>query len=101
MQITVRTLLASVTVTAVLGGAIGALATATTTSQASPEAIAAAVQKVSDQKAQTWLHILDIDLEGVKRNQEQLQATTESIENNAYASCYYTTKGIAAYGCKP
>jgi hypothetical protein len=95
MQITVRTLLAPVAATAVLAGAVGALATAAATSQASPQAIAAAVQRVSDQKAETelhrialWANLAHLALESVEANQKQLQATTDSIEKNASGTCW-------------
>jgi hypothetical protein len=55
MEITVRTLFASVAATAVLAGAVGAIATAATTSQASPQAIATAVPKVTDTQAERSL----------------------------------------------
>jgi hypothetical protein len=75
MTIAPRTLLASVVASAVLGGAVGALATAATTSQASPTAIAAAVQKVRDVQAesrlatmQTTLEAINVDLGGTGTN---------------------------------
>jgi hypothetical protein len=90
MEITVRTLLASVSATAVLGGAIGALATAATTSQANATAVAAAVQRVSDQKAEqllkaanTGLDILHIDQELLKNDESGVKSTLESIEKSA------------------
>jgi hypothetical protein len=116
MQITVRTLLASVAATAVLAGAVGALATAATTSQASPQAIAAAVQRVSDQKAETelrhievWVHLAHLDLEGVLHNQEQLQratdsiqTATDSIQKNAYGTCWAVSSAAQrATDCGP
>jgi hypothetical protein len=95
MEITIRTLLASVSATAVLGGAIGALATAATTSQASPSAIAAAVQRVTDQKAEQQLHavnlgldILNIDSELMRTDNKALQALAERIEKNVYGTCW-------------
>jgi len=95
MEITARTLLASISATAVLGGAVGALATAATTSQASPQAIAAAVQRVSDPKAEAqlrtidaWVSLAHLDLEAVQLNQKELQTTTASIEKNAYGTCW-------------
>jgi hypothetical protein len=109
MQITVRTLLASVAATGVLAGAVGALATAATTSQASPQAIAAAVQRVSDQKAETelrhievWVHLAHLDLEGVLHNQEQLQTATDSIQKNAYGTCWGVSSAAQrATDCAP
>jgi hypothetical protein len=95
MEITARTLLASVSATAVLGGAVGALATAATTSQASPQAIAAAVQRVSDQRAETelhrinlWVDLAHLDLEAVQLNQKELQTTADRIAKNAYGTCW-------------
>jgi hypothetical protein len=95
MEITARTLLASISATAVLGGAVGALATAATTSQANPQAIAAAVQRVSDQKAEAelhrinlWVDLAHLDLEAVQLNQKELQTTASSIEKNAYGTCW-------------
>jgi hypothetical protein len=108
MQITVRTLIASVAATAVLAGAVGALAAAATTSQASPQAIAAAVQHVSDQKAESelrhievWVNLAHLDLEIVQNNQKQLQATTESIEKNGYATCWDTASLAQRVSCTP
>jgi hypothetical protein len=95
MEITARTLLASVSATAVLGGAVGALATAAATSQATPSAIAAAVQRVSDQKAEQQLHavnaglaILNMDSELILMDTKALQETAAHIDKNAYGTCW-------------
>jgi hypothetical protein len=95
MEITIRTLLASVSATAVLGGATGALATAATTSQATPSAIAAAVLRVSDQKAEQQLHavnaglaILNIDSELILSDTKALQETAAHIVKNTYGTCW-------------
>ena len=72
MQITIRTLLASIAASAVFGGAVGALSTAASTSQANPQSIAAAILKVQDQTAARYLL---------------------SINKNTYATCYATIVG--------
>jgi uncharacterized phage infection (PIP) family protein YhgE len=55
-------LIALALASATFGGAIGALATAAVQSQASPEAIAAAVQRVSDSNAEQSLRSIDAKL---------------------------------------
>jgi hypothetical protein len=106
MQITIRTLLASVAASAVFGGAIGALATAATSSQASPQAIAAAVQKVSDQTAQRELRVVDLDLKAIndgtdviQSNQKALQAAAESIEKSSAETCWNTGSSAQRASC--
>jgi len=79
MKITAGTLFASVTTTAVLAGAAGALATAATTSQASPQAIAAAVQQVQDRKAEKYLRTVGLEL-------LNLDPHTESVTNAIQAA---------------
>jgi hypothetical protein len=63
--------------------------------QASPQAIAAAVQHVSDQKAEAelrridlWANLAHLDLEAVQSNQKELQTTADKIEKNAYGTCW-------------
>ena len=98
MQITVRTLLASVTATAVLGGAVGALATAaTTTSQASPQAIAAAVQKVQDQAAERYLRTIVVQLLPLN----SLEGTLNNIRKNTYNVCWDTASSLQRPSCEP
>lgn len=71
------------------GGAIGALATAATSSQASPQAVAATVQRVQDQAAER-------DLNNIKE-------ALVSINTNTYATCYATIVGArqALPSCSP
>ena len=71
MTITPRMLLASITASAALGGGVGALATAATTSQASPTAIAAAVQKVKDSAAESSLTAIQRELGVLTRISKQ------------------------------
>jgi hypothetical protein len=106
MQITVRTLLASIIATAVLAGAVGALATAATTSQADPQAIAAAVQKVQDRTAESYLRgintrtsILNIDSELLQSSAKEtastvkeLQATAVEIRKKAFDTCWVSAR---------
>jgi hypothetical protein len=107
MQITVRTLFASVVATAVLAGAVGTLATAATSSQASPQAVAAAVQKVSDQTAQRELRIMDLDLKAVNAgvnvitdNQKELETTANEIRREAHNTCVVSARtNVEASGC--
>jgi|HubBroStandDraft_2_1064218.scaffolds.fasta_scaffold86868_2 hypothetical protein len=98
MNVTPRLLVAAVLSSSVVSGTIGALAAAATTSQANPQAIAAAVQHVSDQTAERELRVLDLDLKALGNGQEaeaiaqkQLQTTTEAIEKNAYTTCFALT----------
>jgi hypothetical protein len=97
MTVTPRLLVASVLASATLGGAVGALATAATTSQASPQAIAAAVQKVSDQTAEHYLRFAGVELQAINAgtevievNQKALQASTEKIQKYTFDTCFYT-----------
>lgn len=57
-----RRLIVIVVASSTFGGAVGALATAATQSQASPAAIAAAVQRVQDQKAERTLSQIKTEL---------------------------------------
>jgi hypothetical protein len=57
-----RTILAVALAAGTFGGTVGALATAAAQSQASPEAIAAAVQRVSDLKAENTLRTISSSL---------------------------------------
>jgi hypothetical protein len=108
MQTTPKMLVASVAASAVLGGTVGALGTAATTSQASPQAIAAAVQRVSDQKAESelrhielWVNLAHLDLEGIQANQKQLQTATDNIEKNSYTTCWDAAAPVQRPGCTP
>jgi hypothetical protein len=98
MQITARTLLASVAASAALGGGIGALATAATSSQASPQSIAAAVQRVRDQRAENVLVLMNLhlsnlesDLQATNTHLESLEGHVQVIEKNGYLTCFGTT----------
>lgn len=99
MTVTPRILLTSICASAVFGGGIGALATAATSSQASPQAIAAAVLKVADQRAETelrhialWTSLAHLDLEELSQHQREYQATEsallERIAKNASGTCW-------------
>jgi hypothetical protein len=68
MTITPRTLLASIAASSIFGGGVGALATAATTSQASPAAIAAAVTRVKDSAAEERLTAITRTLESINEN---------------------------------
>ena len=61
-----RKLIAVALASSVFGGTIGALATAAVQSQASPQAIAAAVQKIQDQAAERSLKSISSKLGGMK-----------------------------------
>lgn len=68
------------------GGIIGSLATAATQSTASSSAIAAAVQKVSDQRAEKLLVLVNSRLATVQSGLSTLEGTTDeglSRINNA------------------
>ncbi len=108
MQINSRTLIASVAASAVFGGGVGALAVSAASSQASPQAIASAVQKVSDQTAERELRVVVLDLEAIddgtntiEDSQKALQTATESIENNAYNTCWDAASAAQRPDCKP
>jgi len=101
MQITARTLLASNAASAALGGGVGALATAATSSQASPQSIAAAVQKVSDARAEKTLALMNLhlsNLEGTigvlneaKTLLEGIDGHLGAIRKDSFLTCYGTT----------
>jgi len=107
MQISLRTLLISIAATAVLGGAVGALATAATTSQASPQAIAAAVQKVQDRAAERDLQAIGVEL--LRLNEEdqgklngdlsQLNEAVENLRKNTFLVCFDTGSLEQRAGC--
>jgi hypothetical protein len=78
MRITARTLFASVLAASVLGGAVGALATAATSSQASPQAIAAQIEQVQDQKSEKYLRTIGVELLGVAQ-ESQLARVEETL----------------------
>jgi hypothetical protein len=59
-----RRLIIVILASSTFGGVIGALATAATQSQASPSAVASAVLKVQDTKAEQDLSLLDRSLNG-------------------------------------
>ncbi len=63
---TTRALVAGMLAAATFGGTVGALATAAVQSQASPEAVAAAVQKVQDQTADRTLSTISSKLGAMK-----------------------------------
>jgi hypothetical protein len=108
MQITPRTFLVSVAATTVLSASIGALAAAATSSQANPQAVAAAVQKVSDSTVQRELRLVDLDLKAiddgvgiVQANQASLQTTTSTIEKNSYSICWDAASLAQRPSCTP
>jgi hypothetical protein len=68
MKITGQTLALAVVASGVFGGAIGSLATAVTSSSASPSAIASAVQRVQVKDSAA-----DSDLAAIKKDLEAIQ----------------------------
>jgi hypothetical protein len=64
------------------GGVIGALATAATQSQASPQAIVAAAQRVSDSSADRSLTAISSQLRSLTAIDSQLQTITASLTGN-------------------
>lgn len=67
------------------GGVIGALATAATQSQASPAAIASAVQHVQDQKAEGTLRSINGQLGAIKSNLGMLSTALHSPTGGSLA----------------
>jgi hypothetical protein len=97
MDVTARTLITAVAASATLGGAVGALATAATTSQASPQAIATAVQRVQDQPAERYLRTVGIELLPLEHDLNELVSGVNSIDgamvsirSNTYHVCWDT-----------
>jgi hypothetical protein len=93
MNVTPRLLACAVLGSSVLGGAVGALATAATSSQANPAAIAAAVQQVSDRQTQKELRGVIVGLLNVQGELEPMRAkldeTAEAltrIRENSYGT---------------
>lgn len=74
-----RTLLIAIAASATLGGGIGALATVATQSQASPAAIAAAVQRVRDTDAELTLKSILRDLDAIKRIDDAICHSGERV----------------------
>ena len=90
MTIKPHLLVVAVISSSVMGAAIGALAASATSTQASPAAIASAVQHVTDTKAERLLRLIAIESEEltpIKRDIEQLVASTEAIKSLAHANC--------------
>ena len=75
-------LLAALVAASTLGGTIGSLATAATQSEASPQAIAAAVQKVRDSGAEQTLRSIDNKLGAVQQGVAQFHtdSATAAVE---------------------
>jgi len=69
-----RNVILAVVASGVLGGSIGALATAATNSSASPAAIAAAVQQVKDGVADNKLTDIEHTLEGISEKLDEATA---------------------------
>lgn len=96
-----------VAATAVFGGTLGALATVATTSQASPQAIAAAVQKVQDRAAERNLQTIGVEL--LRLNEEdqsklngdlsQLNEAVENLRKNTFLVCFDTGSLEQRAGC--
>jgi len=104
MTVTPRLFIAAVLGSSVVGGTVGALATAATTSQASPQAIAAAVQKVQDQTAEKYLRTIGIELLGViplEGDLKQLKEDSESIRKNTDNICWDTASSLQRPSCVP
>lgn len=76
------------------GGAVGALATAATESQASPTAIAAALQRVQDTKAEQRLGTISSEL-------NLLDGERYAIENDLYDICLSTQLTAASSSSTP
>ena len=97
-----RTLIAVVAASATFGGVVGAALTAATESQASPAAIAAAVQRVQDTKAEATLQTVAADLKVLDGTLSNAYGTTlYDIEQNLASICRNTeTPGVIAF-CAP
>ena len=104
MQITPRTLLASVAASGVFGGMAGALATSATASQANPQAIAAAVQKVQDRAAEKYLRFIGTELlpmSSLEGGLKRLQENSDNIRKNTYNVCWDTASVNQRPSCVP
>lgn len=83
-----RGMIAMMLAAGTFGGVIGALATAATQSQANPQAIAAAVQKVSDASADRSLRSIRQDLDQVARpSKVPLNFVLATVQSELYAIC--------------
>lgn len=77
---------------AILGGCIGAAFTAATSSQASPSAIAAAIQKVQDRTAERELQTIGFELlrfhEEDHTSATEISALLNTIRTDTYQTCF-------------
>ena len=104
-----RKLIAVAAACSVFGGVVGSLATAATQSQASPTAIAAAVQRVQDQSA-------DRSLRGIKSDLDTLGGRIHTLAQNFNGArfslpgqeindlaqiCKYVSPSSLGLGCEP
>lgn len=83
-----RKLAAVAIASGVFGGTAGVLATAATQSQANPEAIAAAVQKVQDSSADRSLRSIQSSLGSIASSLSTVAANTHSLRSDVYAADY-------------
>ena len=102
MNVNGRVLALCVAGSSVLGGSVGALATAATSSQASPTAIAAAVQKVSDHAAEARLAAISHTLESLNSDLggvgNEPTPPTGGLGHNAYEVLQQTCKSVTKEG---
>jgi len=92
-----RTVAAMVVVAGAFGGTIGALATAAVQSQANPQAIAAAVMKVTDQRAESDLRTIGSDLKGLQGNMGTLIGDVQTLDvplSGKFESVLYTVESM-------
>jgi hypothetical protein len=93
-----RTVAAIAIASGTFGGTVGALATAAVQSQASPQAIAAAVQRVQDSAADRSLRSISGTLGGIKAQlaaPSPVQAEVHSLRNDVYQANYRSA--LSAY----
>lgn len=88
---TPRTLILAVAASGAFGGTIGSVVTAATQSQASPSAIAAAVQRVQDSSAEATLRRVDSDLATLNA---ALQFDGHSAGYELFAICEHTRPSL-------
>jgi hypothetical protein len=100
VTVTPRLLIAATLASATLGGAVGALATAATTSQANPQAIAAAVGRVQDQAADRALRLIAIDMITVEGDLKAIREDSGNARVNLFNICWNTGSTLQRPSCE-
>ena len=98
-MVKLRVLAAATLASAVLGGSIGALATAATSSEASPQAVAAAVQKVKDSGAEGELSRIRTIMEQLRQYSLKSAEELQAICKNSKLTAAGVGKPSFSYAC--